>query len=288
MLPFAEQCYLKLKNRVVNYYYVPKIRRYYANTNSNTEIQEILEVMKKYGLVQYPYSWANLTKASSVEVCFDDVKKLPYVLLDDNKKLYFPKTMPKKSIQNMYLSFQIIEQHPKSPHLYLTDSFNVGEDDVVIDCGSAEGNFGLSVVDRVKKLYLFEADELWIEPLQATFEPWKAKVVIVQKYVSDTCDESSVSLDSFFENKEKPTFLKIDVEGYENKVLSGSDNLLQTSLKKAVICTYHYANDEAEFSELMRSYGYSITPSDGYMLTSGYDKFKPPYLRRGVIRCVKQ
>jgi hypothetical protein len=35
------------------------------------------------------------------------------------------------------------EQDPDSPHRYLTDSFTIGNDDVLADIGAAEGNFSL-------------------------------------------------------------------------------------------------------------------------------------------------
>ncbi len=178
-----------------------------------------------------------------------------------------------------------VDQHPQSPHRYLTEDFTVGADDIVIDGGAVEGNFGLRVVEHVKKLYLFEPESYWQEPLQATFEPWKDKVVIVPKYLSKQDTETAVALDAYFTDKEKPTFIKLDVEGFEADVLEGAADLLATSIKRAVVCTYHYADDEAKLSTLMRACHFSVAPSRGYMLFQLYDKLKPPYFRRALIRC---
>jgi hypothetical protein len=38
-------------------------------------------------------------------------------------------------------------------------NFDVDVDDIVGDIGAAEGSFGLSIVEKAKKLYLFEMDE---------------------------------------------------------------------------------------------------------------------------------
>lgn len=102
-----------------------------------------------------------------------------------------------------------------------------------MDCGVAEGNFGLSIVEKCKKFYLFEPEEQWMEPLKATFAPWKDKVVIVQKYLSDTTDEINTTLDDYFSDKEYPNFLKLDGEGYEERLLLGTKKILSSNdLKK--------------------------------------------------------
>ena len=119
-----------------------------------------------------------------------------------------------KRIKRAY-SDLLREQDINSPHRYLSESFNPGNDDVVADIGAAEGNFSLSVIEKVKKIYLFEYDQEWIEALRATFAPWAEKVEIINKYVSDYNDESHIRFDTFFEMKKDITFLKIDVDGAE-------------------------------------------------------------------------
>ncbi|HJJ41791.1 MAG TPA: FkbM family methyltransferase [Methanocorpusculum sp.] len=279
-----------IRDVIRKHYYLPKIKKYYSDSDkADAEIWSIIKIIKKHGMIPFPYEWAVEAQANSksVEVFLDEEKGLHYVLLDE-KRLYFPRNWTQESIRNSFYSLQYVEQNEKSPHRYLTPDFNVNSDDITADCGAAEANFSLSVIDKVKKAYIFEPGDEWIEPLNATFEPWKDKTVIIQKFVSDTPDEFTVTLDGFFEGKEKPTFLKMDVEGFEKKVLMGGEKLLSDSLKKAVICTYHYHDDEAEIGEIMRSHNFTANPSEGYMLFSMYDELKPPYFRRGVLRCVKQ
>lgn len=270
---------------------IREITNYYTEHELNEEISEILHYLPICGCTPFPYPWAETGPSSSIKVMYDDEAALHYVFLNQ-KRLYFPRDMQPAEIQVYYHWVQNIEQHPSSPHRYLTSTFDVSEHDVVVDCGSAEGNFGLSVIDRVKRLYVFEPELRWEEPLKATFAPWADKVVIVQTYLSDSIvDDGSLSdtIDHYFSDKETPTFLKLDVEGYEEKVLTGAKMSLESgTIQKIVTCTYHYAEDEQKLGGLLRSYGYVTTPSSGYMIFSMYDSLRPPYFRRGLLQCVKE
>src|SRR5205085_2663461 len=109
------------------------------------------------------------------------------------KRLYFKRSWTKDDVRSSYNAL-LIEQDEQSPHRYLTKQFNLENGSVVVDIGTAEGNFALSVIEKVSLIYLFEADEQWAEALHATFDPWKDKVRIINKYVSDHESENSVSL----------------------------------------------------------------------------------------------
>lgn len=277
-------------------YEIAHIREYYSaeHSDNNIELLEALDGLERYGFMIYPYEWADNTREEyrgnleKIQVLKDGVLDLPYTIFD-TKRLYFPREWDDKKIGEYYFGLQDIEQHPLSPHRYLSNDFTVDDGSVVVDCGVAEGNFGLDVVDKCKTLDLFEPEELWVEPLRATFAPWKDKVVIVQKYLSDKTDDQNVSLDDFFTGKEYPNFLKLDVEGYEERVLLGANTILSSAhLKKVVTCTYHKAEDEEVLGTLLRNHGFTTKPSEGYMIFLwDQNEFNPPYLRRGVLRATK-
>jgi hypothetical protein len=254
-----------------------------SKNDRNTEAQDILRHLKHHPLSMLPYSYTKKYNPRNVVVYRDENLQMHYVL-HDNKRLYFKKAWDKEHIKNSYNSL-LIEQDIESPHRYETPEFHVSESDVVVDAGVAEGNFALEVVERAKELYLFESDKDWIEPLQATFAPWKNKVVVVNKCISDKYVDG-VILDDFFENK-KIDFIKADIEGDEPKLLAGAKAILsrQTSMK-IVLCTYHKYNDATECNEILLKNGFRTEFSKGYMIFLS-DKLVPPYLRQCLVRAVK-
>lgn len=290
--PFTSEgkIYQKQKKALLN-----EIRTYYQSHVPNDEIKEILDYLPMCKEIMHPYKWAETPKTFNIDVYHDSANNLPYVLMDD-KRLYFPEDWTDAFIQSYYYGVQIREQNPLSPHRYLTDDFNISPDDIVVDLGVAEGNFGLDVVDKVKKIYLFEPEEMWMKPLKATFAPWKEKVEIVQKYVSDTVDENTTTIDDYFIGKDSPTFFKLDIEGFEREaLLGGTKTLASNTMKKVVTCVYHRQDDEEILGNMMKKFGFTVTPSKGYLLILSGDielgkptyKYKPPYFRRGVIHCNK-
>lgn len=268
-----------LRTSILNYYgTLPE--------TPSKELQEVLEYLKSNPIAVFPYEFQKKYDEETIEVLDDKVKGLRYVMLD-GKKLYFKKRWSKKRIRHSFNELTK-EQDLQSPHRYLNDDFKIDEGEVLVDIGVAEGNFALSAVEKASRLILFETDVEWIEALNATFEPWKDKVLIVNKFVSDITDPTNTTLDDFIGADEKITFLKIDVDGAESRLMNGCKRILaeQKPLKLA-ICTYHKQHDEKEFNSLLIKNGFETSHSDGYILFYYDKKISPPYLRRGLIRATK-
>ena len=267
-----------------------RIRKHFADlpeNEINDEQKEVLKYLENDEIKIFPYPFHNNYSPEKIEVLYDSGNGMHYVI-QDGKRLYFKKRWKEKRIKRAYCDL-IREQDPGSPHRYLTESFTIGNKDVLADIGAAEGNFSLAVIDKVKKIYLFEYDHEWIEALRATFAPWTDKVEIISKYVSDHNDSSHVRFDTFFENKKDITFLKIDVDGAESVVLKSCNEVFSTNEPfKIALCTYHKNNDEKDFTRLLKDYGFNVTPSKGYMIHYYDKKMKAPYLRRGLIRAVRE
>jgi hypothetical protein len=266
-----------------------KILKYFAElpeNEINDEQREVLRYLENNPVRIFPYPFHNNYSSDKIDVFYDSGTGMRYVL-QDGKRLYFKKRWNEKRIKRAY-SDLLREQDLNSPHRYLTDTFGVENNDVVADIGAAEGNFSLSVVEKVKKIYLFEYDLEWIDALKATFAPWSEKIEIINKYVSDNDDNSHVRLDTFYNNGKDITFLKIDVDGAESRVLK-SCNEVFTSQKsfKVALCTYHKNNDETDFTSLLNNYGFKVVPSKGYMIHYYDKKMKAPYLRRGILRAIR-
>jgi len=262
---------------------------YYASLpeSPDDELTAVLSYLQTNPIAVFPYHFQNQYDADAIEV-FDDAEKgLRYVMLD-GKKLYFKKRWSKKRIRHSFNELTK-EQDPQSPHRYLTDRFKIEDGEVLVDIGVAEGNFALGAVEKASRLILFETDKEWIEALNATFEPWKEKVLIINKFVSDITNATNTTLDDFLAPGEKISFLKIDVDGAESRLLNGCKRVLkeQKPLKLA-ICTYHKQDDEQDFKALLSRNGFETSHSNGFMLFYYDKKMKAPFLRRGLIRAVKQ
>jgi Methyltransferase FkbM domain len=263
-----------------------KILDYFASLPEdevNADHREVLEYLQCNEVRIFPYHFHENYSAEDIEVKYDSQKGLRYVL-QEGKRLYFKKRWGAKRIKKAY-SDLMREQDYNSPHRYLSDSFRADGNDILADIGAAEGNFSLSVVDKVKKIYLFEYDREWIDALCATFEPWNDKIEIIARYVSDRNDESHIRFDTFAGNHKDVNFLKIDVDGAESEVLESCHEIFSgPGPMKIALCTYHKNNDEKDFIMLLNDYGFRVTPSKGYMINYYDKKMKAPYLRRGLIR----
>ena len=224
-----------------------KHRKKYYN-----EIRFLNESAKKdfsYSYI-FPYSFVFDYDLDSIKVLSDKDKGLFYVIHND-KKLYFKRDFQENQVKVAYYC-SLIEQDTNSPHKYLNDNFKINFNDTVVDIGAAEATFSLEVIESINKLYVFESDEGWIEALEATFEPWKEKVSVINKYVSNIDDDYNTILDSII-GKTKVNFIKIDVEGAEYKIIQGAKKTLKNNNSlRIAICTYHRENDAVKLIPLLQ------------------------------------
>lgn len=265
-----------------------KIVKYLGDRVLNDEQREVYEYLQNNKLSVFPYTFPQNYSPERIVLEKDLEKGLLYTLWE-GKKLYYKNGHQRRKAQ-VYFNSLLLEQDSLSPHRYLTDNFNVSAGDVIVDVGAAEGNFSLSVIEKVKQVYIFEVEKDWIKALEATFEPWKEKVKIVQKYVSDVDTKDSIKLDTFFKIGQTVNFIKADVEGAEAQVVNGALNLIKSqSNLKIAICTYHRQSDADELNKLLKERGFVNHFSDKYMIFH-YGKtnvVKPPYLRKAVLRGIK-
>jgi hypothetical protein len=260
--------YLKQKINRTSRYNATKAAVNYLNSVDCKLSAKEKAVIKKYLsrnlITQICYPFVNEYLFRKVAVFFDNDLSLPYVF-HNGKKLYFKKNMAKAKIISLYNTL-CTEQDPRSPHSY---QFNINYTlvDIAVDAGAAEGIWSLDIIDKVKKIYLFECDDEWIEALQATFLPWKNKVQIVKKFVSNQSDKKNIRLDDYFlKEGVYPTILKADIEGYEIALTEGSSELLSKHLRHIILCTYHNENDYQNLSAIIQQYNFKIETTNGYML----------------------
>lgn len=254
----------------------------------NHQILDVISFLKMNPLHMFPYDFINKYDSQQVVVHRDEKSDYRYVIYE-NKRLFYPLGWTSENIKYSH-SFSCLEQDNQSPHCYASSSFIYNEDDIAVDAGAAEGNFSLSIVEKVKKLYIFECSEGWIGPLHKSFEPWREKVEIIPLKLSKNVTSESTTLDQFFaEKNELPTILKIDVDGEEKDLLSGASRILQQSDKlKISLCTYHQKKDFREFKTLLEKLEFKVHSSKGYMIFYLDEPLKEPYLRKALLFASKQ
>ena len=225
-----------------------------------------------------------------VESGYDCSLKLPYIV-HRGRKLYFPRKYSVAQAEEAYRGYicgdRLLGKGVDfAPHQYQSKDYCVHEGDVVVDVGCAEALFSLDVIDLASKVYLIERDGIWKAPLRATFAPYKDKAVFVQKLVSDKDSRTTVSLPSLLKcEPSSPLFIKMDIEGYEPKVVRTLLPLLREREGITLsCCTYHNNEDAAILEQLFQQVGYRYEFSKGYMLFARYDQPAAPYFRHGVIR----
>lgn len=252
--------------------------------SDDLEVREVIKNIKHADDI-YIYNFMPKFPKRLYEAFYDELADLYYVHFE-NKRIYIKRDYPfiikngNKYVQDIWY-----EQDTNSPHLYEYGDIKVCDGDVLVDAGVCEGNFSLHHIDKVKKVYLIECDDGWIEALRHTFAPYKDKVVFCNKYLSNVDSEERISLDSLLSG-EKISFLKMDIEGEEINALNGAKKVLMASNGvKCSICSYHQHDDEKEINKILQTYGMCTTTSKGYMLYL-CDKYvcENPELRRGIVR----
>lgn len=150
-----------------------EILSYYSDhASADKEITDAVGHLKSHRLLNRLIPSAKpVSIRKKLSVGTDRASGLSYVM-HEGKKLFFKQLPTAKALKYKYMNL-MEEQSPHSPHLYVTQDFDVDDGSVLYDIGSAEGIFALSNVERARHIVLFEGDEAWLGALRATFEPWK-------------------------------------------------------------------------------------------------------------------
>lgn len=226
-------------------------------------------------LTPYPYLWTKEYSQQAIDVHIDMESSLPFVM-HHGKRLYFGRDMI-DNVPGIYTNL-LIEQDERSAHRYVR-SYSELKGKTLLDVGAAEAIFTLDVIDFVDHAYLFECEDRWVKALNATFAPWKDKVTIVRKYVSDINDENNVTLDAYFADKQTDNlFIKMDIEGYERNALKGSKKLLEKAKNiSGAVCIYHMHDDKDIIQNILWNDALKTEIQAGYIMYGGE-------LRSAVLR----
>lgn len=100
-----------------------------------------------------------------------------------------------------------------------------------------------------------------VEALKCTFESYKDKTTIIEKWLDESDSENTVSIDTLVLN---------------NK------NINMT----CIVCTYHKSGDEDIIHDFFEQRGFNITFANGYMFFP-YGEVIEPELRKAVLTARK-
>ena len=174
-------------------------------------------------------------------------------------------------------------------HHYEIEQTLVSKDDVIVDCGSAEGFFAFKYQDIAKKIYCVEPLPLFVDSLTNMFAdndrvevlPYALGSASGTLYmelngsaIASSCHTSpegmgnhivvkAFKIDDLFADKNIAiNYLKADLEGFEEEMIKGALQTIKISRPKIAITTYHDGQDHLKLIELVRS----VVPEYNYLV----------------------
>jgi FkbM family methyltransferase len=159
----------------------------------------------------------------------------------------------------------------KNWHHFQSEHTPIGPEDIVIDCGAAEGLFSFYAAKKARMVYAIEPIPSWQRSLKKTFLQFE-NIEFINKGVGHkpafmrmTNDEiySRISqtgdieveittIDDLFMNSKNPiSFIKADIEGYEFKMLLGAENVIKKYKPKISLTVYHDTNHPSEMIDFL-------------------------------------
>ena len=187
------------------------------------------------------------------------------------RPLYWPREQPIYAL-HMVLSEAL---DATNWHYYEIPETRVTPDDIVADCGAAEGIFSLVVQARASQVFAIEPAPHWTISLSKTFADAPNVTILPvalgdapgRAYLSGGALDSAVSetssegappiavetIDRLFADRDRRlTYLKADLEGFELAMLAGAERTIARYLPKLAITTYHRADHAEEIAGFLR------------------------------------
>jgi Dimethyladenosine transferase (rRNA methylation) len=275
---------IKPSNYIYKNFKMEIINRYKGSRNE--AVRGICRHLRDHELDMFNGQVKRAYDSGMFEVCRDEGCGLLYSYWE-GKRIYLNARIQNERIAKEYLCSLCMEQDEESPHCYGIGKLGLSGSDIVIDGGAAEGFFALQAVEKVKKIYLVEGDEKWVEALTHTFRPYKGKVEIIPKWLGSRDDEKTVTID-LLNRAEKIALVKLDIEGAEADAIWGGEWAFRSNCPmKAVVCTYHATEDAGRFYRYFKSRGFQAEFSKGYLFVGGLETVKAE-LRKGVLVAGKE
>lgn len=185
---------------------------------------------------------------------------------------------------------------PNDWHFYQKEQTEIEKGEILLDIGTAEGLFPLTVVDKCSYIYMVEPSTTFHKCLNKTFAKYLDKVTLFNTAIGNedgviTFNEDSLDgmisevkndsqlmsinkVDTLFKNGERITYLKADIEGFEAEMLKGAEQTIKRNKPKIAITTYHTQNDPKEIIDLITGF----VPEYKYYVKGIYEKTPKPVM----------
>lgn len=186
-------------------------------------------------------------------------------------------------------------------HNYQIPQTLVEKDDIVFDCGSAEGIFPLIIHNQCKKVYAFEPLEDYQKGFYKTFSSINNVHLVkealgnmigligfvqsgIQSSISNVISDNSVpinTIDNFCAiNSCEVNYIKADIEGHELELLKGAKESIIKCKPKIAITVYHKENNYKEIINFLKN----IVPEYNFKIKGISDlKYHPVMLHAWVL-----
>jgi len=213
----------------------------------------------------------------------DSIKKTYHLLKDAESKKVFESIILYRLTNDLYFIKGISQKNNQ----YFPEIVKLSDNEVYVDIGAYDGDTLKIFLDKTKKLnlitaFVFEPDELNYQKLlnirgnDQRIECYKKAVFDENKTISFNSkgDQSfvaeigssnthieAITLDTFFKNRDKPTYIKMDIEGSEAHVINGAKKIISENLPKLAVSVYHKSDDLWAIPKLLNS------------ITSSYDLY---------------
>jgi len=240
-----------------------KVLKYWlTNNKNNVGFNELIKFF-------FDSSYRKKSKKMISKLEVED-QYLKYYLKGYEKPIFFPRGFNIKSMEMV-----IVESFYKiNWHYYEIEQTRVTNNDIVIDCGAAEGIFSFIIANRAKYIYAIEPLKDFTKSMALTFQD-RNNINIVEyaisdheynAYISDR-DISSIindeqrgaevkvtTLDKLFYEKNVPvSYIKIDLEGFDFLAIKGAAKLIEKNKPKIAVTTYHNINHANQIKEFLLS-----------------------------------
>ncbi|MBE6015714.1 MAG: FkbM family methyltransferase [Lachnospiraceae bacterium] len=174
--------------------------------------------------------------------------------------------------QDYFINCMVPDQY------YPKDIMHFSDNEVMVECGSNNGNTMLDFVhcvdNKYKHLFLFEPDRDCVMQIQNVISEnclkditliekgaWNERTVLTfagdDSYGSGHITESGeerIKTDTIDAAVDiTPTFIKMDIEGAELNALRGGEKYIKNNSPKLAVCVYHEKEDILDIPEYIKS-----------------------------------